>query len=101
MASGPPSGPRLKIMRFYTLPGGAIQFIHRGLPPMEVPGYEVDPGDPYIFHPVVAPCVHRVPLKITTPCCPEGKEIRFCDKFKYYNVLSSQCMDCIRLGNQT
>lgn len=38
---------------------GSLLFPHRGNPPKAVPGYQVDPGDPYIFKLIEKPCKFR------------------------------------------
>lgn len=55
-------------MNYRMLADGTIIFPKRGQPPPGLPGYDRDPGDPYIFYPSVLPCKHRVLSAIKLPC---------------------------------
>lgn len=51
---------------------GSIILTNRGIPPdCDVPGYEVDPTDPYRWNLLYVPCIHREhdrPFR-----CPSGR----------------------------
>lgn len=82
-----------------SLPDGSIQFITRGLPPTEVPGYEVDEGDIYLFHPILTPCQARIFKQMNdSSCCPTGRKVRHCTKFGYYSMPASTCKACEKQG---
>lgn len=84
--------------RYLTYIDGSIEFIKRGLPPTEVPGFEVDPGNPYIFRPILPPCKRRTTVKVPTPCCPEGKEVVACEKFGFIYMTPQCCINCDKDG---
>jgi hypothetical protein len=75
---------------------GDIEFVKRGPAPMVVPGYEPDEGDPYVFHPIMPACTARTFKKITSGCCPEGREVLFCIKYNLLAVMPSKCVDCAK-----
>ena len=86
--------------KYYTTKDGRIQFIKKGLPPESIPGYEVDPGDPYMFHPILVPCAARTYRNMgEAECCPIGRFIRHCSKFHYYNMTPEMCSSCAEAGN--
>lgn len=74
---------------------GDISFKRRGQPPMVVPGFEPDLGDPYLFHPILPPCKRRGLITLP-PCnnCPKGKTVPHCSKYNYIGVIVEQCIDC-------
>lgn len=85
-------------MRYITHGNGDIQFIHRGNPPMVVPGYEPDDGDPYLFHPILPPCNYRKMVLLVLSCCPNGKQVKQCTKHGYIALLPEICKICVENG---
>ncbi len=85
-------------VKYISLANGDIQFIKRGDPPMVVPGYEVDAGDPYIFHPVLPPCQYRTFKLLVLSCCPSGKNVRHCTKFGFLSMPPETCISCVKMG---
>jgi len=83
---------------FISLPNGSIQFIKRGIPPDEIPGFEVDPGDSYLFHPVLPPCAARTYVTIEGDCCPISRHMRHCTKYGFYQMTPLQCKTCYAEG---
>lgn len=51
-----------------TLDNGDLVFPRRGPPPAEVPGYERDPRDPYVFKAAFIPCRYRTNALTVLPC---------------------------------
>ena len=51
------------------LENGTLVFPKRGPPPRCPDGYDVDPNDPYVFHPVWPDCIHRFQRAFT---CQSG-----------------------------
>lgn len=47
---------------------GSIVFPKRGKPPMIVPGFYQDGGDPYLWHPDFIDCVYRCKKDLVLPC---------------------------------
>ena len=86
--------------RFITQMDGTLQFVKRGLPPDELPGYEADPNDPYLFHPILPPCAARTYKNLdNSDCCPIGRHLRHCSKFGYYSMTPETCKMCAEAGN--
>ncbi len=82
-------------LRFITAPDGSLQFLKRGMPPEEMPGYEPDPGDPYMFHPILAPCAARIYKNfVDSECCPIARHVRHCTKYGYYQMTPETCKSC-------
>lgn len=79
-------------MSYMTFEDGTIAFPRRGPPPANVPGYEREAGDPYIFHPIEEPCTHR---QNTLVRCPRGnyRVISFC-VLKAVNLTPKICQGC-------
>jgi hypothetical protein len=86
------------VANYSILVDGSIIFPHRGNPPMEVPGFEVDPGDPYRFFPVLPACKKRVFKKLQVPCCKDLMNITCCEKYDIPMVTPQYCFECARLG---
>lgn len=85
--------------RFIELGDGSIQFPMNGPPPMIVPGYEVDPGDPYRFHLELEPCAARTFKNVKVGnCCPEGRNVRHCTKFNLVAMTPPHCKNCVEKG---
>ncbi len=68
------------------LANGVIMFPKRGPPPRCPDGYDVDPQDPYVFHPSWEPCKYRYDrpyrcasglMKVTPSCKLLGTDITF------------------------
>lgn len=77
---------------------GSITFKKRGMPPMEVPGFEVDEGDPYHFIPILPECEHRGTTKIKIPCCPQMIEVSHCKRYNFMQMPPAQCINCAKEG---
>lgn len=73
-------------------PDGTIAFPNRGPPPPDIPGYEREIGDPYIFHPIEEPCTHR---ETKVERCPNGrlKVVSFCS-LKSIHLTPKICQEC-------
>lgn len=73
-------------------PDGTIAFENRGPPPADIPGYEREPGDPYVFHPIQEPCTHRQDI---LERCPRGnyRVKSFCT-LKSINLTPKLCQEC-------
>lgn len=80
-------------MRYRILDDGTLVFPKNGLPPMELNGYVQDPGDPYVFTPIVPDCVHRTQRNSCLPC---GTHIMkaFCLKLELF-VTPKHCSECV------
>ena len=87
------------IMRYMVLPDGSIEFIRKGLPPEDVPGYEVDPLNSYLFHPILPPCQARIFKDLGSECCPLSRSMRFCTKFSLYAMRPETCKSCAERGD--
>jgi len=77
---------------------GSIIFKKRGLPPTEVPGYEVDPGDPYRFTPLLPPCKARTIRLVQVPCCIDKIPLRHCTKYNLLSMTFDHCIGCNKRG---
>lgn len=70
---------------------GELLFPHRGDPPKNIQGYIKDTGDPYIFKPLIKPCIYR---GITwSKVCGGQIQCIHCSKFTI-NVKTIDCLSC-------
>lgn len=75
------------------LDDGCIVFPRRGKPPACPDGYDSDPGNPYVFHPIKFDCEYRTRRKIK-PHCNECKRTKmWCTKIESYMTYFG-CMKC-------
>lgn len=85
-------------LRYFVQPDGSIEFMKKGPPPQEVPGYEVDPGNPYHFLPILPPCEARIYKDLGEKCCPTARFMRHCTKFNLFAMTPQTCNDCAKRG---
>lgn len=71
---------------------GMLLFPRRGVPPEPLPGYEEDPGNPYIHILTQPPCQYRIKKERVRACC--GKTTySFCIKLQV-PAPRTLCHDC-------
>lgn len=72
-------------------PDGELTFPHRGTPPKTIQGYKADPGDPYVFKPLIKPCIYRgVSWR---KVCGGMVQSMHCSKFQI-GVKIIDCLEC-------
>lgn len=75
------------------LPNGDLIFGRKGDPPADnIPNYERDDKDPYLFHLIMDPCVHRE-SRVTIQSCGKARCAMWCQLFKR-EVSAYYCADC-------
>jgi len=71
---------------------GDIVFPNKGRPPGPVQGFTRDKVNPFLFHPILDPCVHRGP-PLVTKLCGGDKICWYCKLFKK-EVSLMECYEC-------
>ena len=80
------------------MPDGSIHYLHRQSPHKSLDGYIVDPNDPYIFLPVIPPCLARTTRRVPCKRCPKGRKVSYCSKFNLYKPSPDYCKLCASKG---
>lgn len=86
-------------MTFREQDDGSRVFPTRGDPPLEVPGFQRDPGNQYRLIPIMPPCQFRKEGWFAPECCPD-KKVTFYQCEKGYKVNGLECQNCIRSGRR-
>jgi len=66
---------------------------HRGKPPACPDGYIRSKGDPFVFYPLLEPCVYRSEKGIPRKCCRTNKVVTWCKRDEL-EITAKNCIGC-------